>query len=133
PLTEKLKGIENKLVAFAPASERWTVYAADAPPPIRGIGDCNYLSQAHENAEVAAVEKIVRQLDERASLHLGPGQRDGLREYVLQYAKRSETQQKTAGNSFRFENQISLSPTFSDSYVLKSYLQSKHLPDREER
>ena len=135
PLETKLRDIEKKLVAAAPPllGPR-VVYAADAPASVVGAGECNYLWQARENSQAAAVEKMVTRLAANAALNLSAGARDPLRDYVSQYGSRTDAQTKPSGSgTMRFETRLSLNSTFADAYAMKSFLNSQPVPSRGER
>jgi hypothetical protein len=133
PLETKLRNIERKLLAAAPPMLGPRVaYASTAPAFVVGAGECNYLWQARENSQAAAVEKMVTRLAADAALNLSAGSRDSLRDYVSQYGSATNAKPSESG-MVRFETRLSLNSTFANAYAIKSYLDSQLVPSREKR
>jgi hypothetical protein len=133
PLEARLTGIEKTLVAsvspqlWVPAPFRTEVAFAqgvDAGRPftVQGMGECTSLSQARENSGQAAVDKLVSLVAQRLKRPVSSADRDLLRQYVADYATRTQAQLRGAAGQSRVQTTLTLAPTYAASYALEASL-----------
>jgi hypothetical protein len=87
---------------------------------VSGLGTCNFLPQADENARVSASEQLVASLAKSGSVLRASSDWAHLREYVDEYATRTQTQ---TGEAIR--STASLSPTFTNAKTLSAFMRGR--------
>jgi hypothetical protein len=143
PLTDQVRAIQTPLVASLQhqlgtsvlAQSRGTKFDAKVSVPLKGygMGACNVLSQAQENARVEAEIAVIRRLVQERHVRVRPAEEASLSQYVNRYSSKSDregrpdqsqqTSRSAAGDGlFYLTSVLTLDPTFADPDVIALYL-----------
>ena len=122
---KELGEIEEKLSASALPLGEIVAYAAMQPgPTVDAAAESNNAWQAEQNASAAAADKMAALLVQTASLKLGDRERDNLRKYINEYAKKQSSQENAVAGRVRVRTQLSLPVSYANPASINAFLRA---------